>query len=500
MPRKPKPKNELSAGQRAALYLEAQEEKLRSMNADGESVGAITEEKTPLKKKVQKPKPESALVRVDMSMITPRINALHGMCNGPVSYGSNLSGLFREMKIPYVRNTCSDGEVSKYAFDISRIFKDKDADDGDPASYDFSYTDKYIIGIYNCGAECIYRFGESDKDAAWALSDPEKWVRVCIRIIKHYNEYWANGFAFGIKIFDICPTGSFSSIDDKANLFALYERAAREIKLVSEEYLVGGMSFDGCLDRAREFLRFCANKNVPIDFISVTAMSDSVLDVCDDCQKLTSLILNLGLTSTYIMVSEWNYLKSPIEKPSPKTVIKNESGEYSKECKVIFDAQKSIEGAAFCSSLLLALAGMERVKYACYFDAQPMISPFCGISDRYGNPQKPYFAFSAYSKIAGVGDGVLAISQQNPDMQHSGVWASAMTIDGKYKIMISSFDGAPFVDLRLENIPDNLYTADIYMSDGVKNMELCDSVSLAGSKKRLLLSVSKYGYLQIEMY
>ena len=499
MPRKPKPKNELSAGQRAALYLEAQEEKLRSMNLDEESKSAPVEEKPPLKKKVQKPKPESALVRVDMSSILPQPARLNGMCNGPVSHGSNLSGLFRKMKTPYVLNVNSDGEFSRYAFDISRIFPDENADESKPESYSFGVTDKYIMGIYNCGAECIFRLGDSDSNASWALSNPDKWVRVCLYIIKHYNEYWAGGFAFGIKHFEICPCGIFANSDKKSELFALYEKAAREIKLMEKSYLVGGMSFDGCDKSAREFLKFCAQKGAPADFVSVTAFGNSVNEVYEACQKLDAAVVNLGLYNTCIMISAWNYLKS-IEGVSAKRIIENGGGEYSKEAKMLFDAQRSIEGAAFCSSLMTALSDIPRVKYACYFDAQPMISPFCGICDRFGNPEKPLYAFSSYSDVANMHEGVLAVSHQSPDMQHSGVWAMAGKTEGRYKVLVSSFDGAPFVDLRLENIPDGVYSADIYMSDGVKDMELCDSVALAGSKKRLLLSTSKFGYFCVEIY
>ena len=499
MPRKPKPKNELSAGQRAALYREAREGKLRSMNVDGENDDAPATDVPPLKKKVQKPKPESALVRVDMSSILLQHERLNGMCNGPLSSGANLSGLFREMKTPYVLNVNSDGEFSRYAFDISRIFPDKNADESKPESYNFSVTDKYVMGIYNCGAECIFRLGDSDAGASWALANPDKWVRVCLYIIKHYNDYWAGGFAFGIKRFEICPCGNFAFFEKKSELFTLYEKTAREIKLMDESYLVGGMSFDGCDKWAREFLKFCAQKSAPVDFISVTALGDSVESLYEICQKLDAYIVNLGLYSTCIMISSWNYVKT-VDGVSAKRIIENVSGEYSKEAKMLFDAQKSIEGAAFCSSLMVALSDIPRVKYACYFDAQPMISPFCGICDRFGNPEKPLYAFSAYSKVANMQDGVLAVSHQSPDMQHSGVWAMAGKTEGKYKVLVSSFDGAPFVDLRLENIPDGVYSADIYMSDGVKNMERCDSVPLVGSKKRLLLSTSRFGYFCVEIY
>ena len=60
MPRKPKPKNELSAGQRAALYLEAQEEKLRSMNLDEESKSAPAESDRPPRRRSHSRAPERA--------------------------------------------------------------------------------------------------------------------------------------------------------------------------------------------------------------------------------------------------------------------------------------------------------------------------------------------------------------------------------------------------------------------------------------------------------
>ena len=493
MPRKPKPKNQLSAGQRAALYLEEQKAKL-----DTAEKSEIIEK--PKKEKVIKPKPQHAVVRVNLSANVQKPHALNGMCNGPVSYEGDLSCLFRDMKIPYVRNCGWDTKASRHAFDISRIFKNPDADDSKPESYDFSLTDKYMMGVYNCRAECIFSFGDSDPNMSWAQSNPDKWARVCAMIIKHYNDYWADGFCLGINKFEISPRGKFSSLDDRNSLFGLYEKAARMIKLTSPDCLVGGMSFDGYADRGREFIRFCSQKNIPLDFLSFEYFGDSVEEAVSVCEKYTSAIINSGFDDTYIMICAWNYVKNPSDTVNPRVIIANEGGKYSKECRELFLAQKSIEGAAFCSSLMLALADIERVRFATYYDAQPSVSRFCGISDRYGNPEKPYYAFCAYSGLAECENGVLCISEQDPDTRHSGVWAKAgMTKDGECIIMISCFDSCQLIDLRLESIPDNLYEAEIYMADGVKNMELCDTVHLSGDRKRLLLSMSAYGYAIVKL-
>lgn len=498
MPRKPKPKNQLSAGQRAALYLEEQKAKLELQNV--EEVGTVEAQESPKKVKVQKPKPQHAVVRVDMSARAEKISPLNGMCNGPLSYDGDLSELFKEMNIPYVRNYGWDTRASRYAFDISRIFKNPDADDSKPESYDFSLTDKYMMGVYNCSAECIFSFGDSDANASWAEKDPDKWARVCAMIVKHYNDYWANGYCYGINKFEISPKGKFSLTDNRNALFGLYEKAARVIKLANPDYMVGGMSFDGYSERGREFLRFCSAKNVPLDFLSIEYFGNSIEDVCNACEKYTSAIINSGFDNTYIMISAWNYLKNVSDLVKLGTIIENKGGKYSKECKELFEAQRGIEGAAFCLSLMLALGDFDRVKFATYYDAQPAVSRYCGISDRYGNPEKPYYAFCAYSQLAKCEGGIFTVSEQNPDTRHSGVWAKAgVTASGECVIMISCFDSCQLIDLRLDNIPDNLYEAEIYMSDGVKNMELCDTVHLSGDRKRLLLSMSAYGYSLIKI-
>ena len=93
------------------------------------------------------------------------------------------------------------------------------------------------------------------------------------------------------------------------------------------------------------------------------------------------------------------------------------------------------------------------------------------------------------------------MSEQYDGMLHTGIYACAALDDGgKGYVMLASFDGCGMVDLRLDMLPENAYTADIYLTDGVKNLELCDSVPLSGLKKRLLLNMSAYGVALIEIY
>ncbi len=507
MSRKPKPKNQLSAGQRAALYAEEQENRRRAMSGEStpvenESRKADETEKAETKPVVKKalPKPQHATINVDFSIPAGEIKLLGGMCNGPVSFDSDISSAFRDMRVPYVRYNNTDTAVSRYAFDVSRIFPDKNADENNPESYNFATTDKYIMAAAGCGAKIIYRLGESDGQTSWALQNPQKWVNVCLHIVKHYNDYWNGGFAYGITEFEIAPIGNFVSDKKDAEVFELYGNMAKALKLFDEEYRVGGMSFSSYSASAREFAKYCAANHLPLDFISFTSFTDTPEKVFADVEKYTALLYNLGFVNTKIMLSEWNYIKKISEFADSSLYLENVGGVYSKECREIFEAQKSIVGAAFCSSLLLGLNQYPQLEYATYFDAQPALSKYCGICDRYGNIEKPYYAFKAYSDIQKFGHSVLCHVEENPEMQKSGVYAVASVSDKGGMVMLSSFDGTQMVDLRLDMIPDNVYNAEIYMSDGVKNLEFCDSIALTGLKKRLLLSMSAYGFAVIKIF
>ena len=172
MPRRPKPKDGLTAGERVALYEAVQLERRRRMtdvSEREETVETVTDavvtsvvEKAPVetastaqKPKKELPKPQVAVVKVDLAIPVGEIKPMHGMCNGPVSYGADISGLFKEIGVPFVRFDATDTAVSAHAVDVSRIFKDPDADPSDPESYDFETTDRYVEAAMLSGAQII---------------------------------------------------------------------------------------------------------------------------------------------------------------------------------------------------------------------------------------------------------------------------------------------------------------------------------------------------------
>ena len=94
-----------------------------------------------------------------------KIRELHGVNCAPYSssYGSDqklVDEIFGYAGVPRSRlHDCCGAYGGKYYVDIPNIFRDFSADENDPQSYDFYYTDEYIAAIVKTGAQIVYRLG-----------------------------------------------------------------------------------------------------------------------------------------------------------------------------------------------------------------------------------------------------------------------------------------------------------------------------------------------------
>ena len=515
MPRKPKAKDGLTAGQRVALYEAEQEKKRLQMQASADvDAATVTENgENDAVKEIKKapralPKPQHATVKVDLAVEVGRIRPMHAMCNGPRSFGSDISHLFREAGIPLVRFDDTDTCMSGRAVDVSRIFKDFSADPADPQNYDFSLTDEYVAAAYNSGAKVIFRLGESRGFANMAKGvaapeDIDLWCRVCINIIKHYNDYWANGYAYGIDRFEIWNHDNRLSGRELVAELELYRRLATAIKLYDESLRVGGMCFDSFDDSLREFIRFCAKTHTPIDFITVSSFDGDPQAVSRFVRDIVPVLKNLGFFGAEIIIGKWAYIDSSVAvgKDAVARILSGAGTENCAKKEALFSAQSSIKGASYTLATMLELQSNPDVSTACFYDAQPELSSWCSICSRSGIPQKTFYTFKAFGELYRAGREVLCVSEQTEGYAHTGIYASAaMSESGQGYVLIASFGGCGVVDLRLDGIPSDVYTADIYMLDGVKDMTLGDSVAISGAKKRLLLNLSEYGAALIKLY
>ena len=519
MPRKPKAINTLSAGERAALFEAERRKRMEQLSDESRfretdeakndscDVGnVVTEAAVKQNARVEKPKPrpQSATVSVDFSIPLGEVKPMHGMCNGPVSYGADISDLFTKIGVPFVRFDGTDTAMSGYAVDISRIFRDPSADPSDAENYDFSITDQYVEAALCCGAKVIFRLGESvdpmfpDKKVDLFM-DRNILARVCGNVVRHYNDHWANGFALGIEYFELWQHSADGKEHEEG--FALYSLLANAVKLVDENVKVGGLCFDKGDVAAREFIRYCKKNHVPLDFLTITCLGcDPERDV-QEIERLVAFSKNIGV-DLEIIIGKYGYASnSALEGENLTRVLGGRGEKFSLMRKRLFESQMKLEGAAYVAAMMLRLQVVPNVSVACFYDAQPMVSPWCAICDRFGEPYKPFYAFMAYGDLYRAKQSVFCESLQTEEFSHTGVYATAALSSREGYVMIASFGGVGVVDLRLDGIPSTMYSAEVYMLDGVKNLVCSDEViPISGMKKRLLLNVSEYGVVLVKLY
>ena len=205
---------------------------------------------------------EVCKITIDTEKVVGKIKPMHAVNNGPLLGGGKIKSEFlADAGIPYVRLHDTGGDYGGHVFvDIANIFRDFSADELDPNSYDFAFTDWLLKSLIDAGSKPFYRLGASIENAhrikAYNIYPPKdnlKWARICEGIIRHYNEGWANGFHFGIEYWEIWgEPDNEPEIDDnplwkgtQEQFFELYATAASYLKEKFPSIKIGGYSSCG---------------------------------------------------------------------------------------------------------------------------------------------------------------------------------------------------------------------------------------------------------------
>ena len=151
---------------------------------------------------------------VDFDRSAGRIKPMHGVGHAPflgIKYFDPMDHLARA-GIPFVRlhDIGLTQMVGPHLVDIPNVFPNFDADENDPVSYDFAFTDRLVSALVERGLNIVYRLGVSIENyqeiRAYRIHPPKdfaKWARICEHIVRHYNEGWADGFRYGINYWEI---------------------------------------------------------------------------------------------------------------------------------------------------------------------------------------------------------------------------------------------------------------------------------------------------------
>ena len=137
-------------------------------------------------------------ISIDFKERTGReIRPLHGINNSRISLYDPMPEL-KDAGIPFVRLHDFGGAFGGHVYvDIPNLFPDFDADENDPESYRFEFTDAYFKQLTASGPRIFFRLGVTIENH-WKLhayriappADFAKWARICEHVIRHYNEGW----------------------------------------------------------------------------------------------------------------------------------------------------------------------------------------------------------------------------------------------------------------------------------------------------------------------
>jgi len=428
-----------------------------------------------------------AKIILNTEKILGRIKPMHAVGQPPVGGpGRNFFQNFHyltEIGAPYSRLHDVGGAYGRNQFvDIPNIFRDFDADENDPASYDFTFTDALITALAEAGIEPYYRLGVTIENQAEIKSyridppkDYAKWARICEHIIAHYIDGWADGFHYKITYWEI-----WNESDDglrvsmmwngtKEEYYRLYEVAAKHLKSVfGDRIKVGGYASTSLQaavfpekfkdDVRRQyfveffhgFLAHVKNTGAPLDFYSWHSYNPTAPTVAE-AKWIRGQLDEAGFTEAEMHLNEWN-------------PYHNERGTAHHSAEIT--AMMLEMQHAPTDLLMLYDARMTSGSYTALFD---------------GNTQKPihaYYALAAFNRLYRLGNEAELICDE------PGLHAVAAA-DGKHCAMVISNTSGKTQPLEIEGA--DLTEAHWYTIDQPRLLSWCPPAKVIENNQVILV-------------
>lgn len=272
------------------------------------------------------------------------IKPMHAINNIPTEPTSSDEAYRRlnEANIPYSRLHDTGGQFGgAHYVDTANIFPDFDADENDPASYDFAFTDVLLKNMTEHNIKPFYRLGTTienyHKIKAYNIFPPrdfEKWARICEKIIRHYNEGWADGFYMNIEHWEIWnePDNEPVAEDNpmwrgtKEQYFELYKTASLHLKKCFPNMKIGGYGscgfyaitdtvvsdtansssrVDYFVEFFHDFLDYVKKNKLPLDFFSWHSYA-GIAENIRYAQYAKQQLSKHGFPDCPVYLNEWN--------------------------------------------------------------------------------------------------------------------------------------------------------------------------------------------------
>lgn len=445
-----------------------------------------------------------ATLNIDLNNKTGNIKPLHGVCCAPYAAASGdeqteINRHFREGGIPYCRLHDCGGPWGWGQFvDITNVFPDFSADENNPESYNFHYTDEYITAIEKSGCKTYYRLGEtiewgSKKIKTVLPADFEKWARICEHIIMHYNEGWADGFSYNIEYWEVWnepenPGSHFGNsmwqgTDD--DFLELYIITAKHLKNRFPSIKIGGYGSCGFYTITnpdsppayarfvpffKKFLEAVRAADCPLDFFSWHIYSESVDNIVKHAEFARNTLDEYGFTDTESHLNEWN--------------VNAEGGGFPEKHNMI--------GASFNAAVFAALQNTSYVDKAMYY-CFSLNARYNGLINPIdGSDELPWYTFVAFNKLYQLKNAVSVASDS------TAIYAAAAENNEKAAVIISNYsDEDTQTTINIENLIGEKI-ASVKLIDNGSKLEEVFRVN-AQDNFKLNLSVKKHTVILIEL-
>ncbi|MBQ7726490.1 MAG: hypothetical protein IJT66_05025 [Clostridia bacterium] len=401
----------------------------------------------------------------DFRHVAGQIKPLHGVGQPPLlGTDTKLFSYLQEAGIPYSRLHDVGGWFGGNLWvDIPNIFRDFHADETNPANYDFTFTDRLIQALLQNGCKPYFRLGVSienfHKIKSYRIFPPEdnaKFARICERIVRHYNEGWAEGFHFAIEYWEIWNEPDNSHLIEENEMwkgspeqyFALYGTVARHLKnCFGDTIKVGGYGscgfyalvddevsgaaamgtaeglngwqarIAGFMTFFKRFIKTVRENGLPLDFFSFHSYA-SVADTLKMEDYVENYLRANGLSGTEIHLNEWN--TNPTAHERGKSVA-----------------------AANTAAMMLGMQNTENA-LMCYYDAGVSVLPYGGLFHPLTlKPFCTYEALKAFGNLYALKNQVEAVGSDQ------AVFCVAATDGKKQAAMFSNIGEADRVSTDL---------------------------------------------------
>ena len=438
-----------------------------------------------------------------------KIKPMNAVNNGPAGSIVRQTGndaAFAAARIPYARNHDAAfyaGYGGDKTVDVHRIFRDFDADENDPASYDFAATDAYVTRTEATGTHVFYRLGAAiehqEKKGTYPPKDFAKWARISEHIIRHYNEGWANGFTYGIEYWEIWNEPDCRNPDGSNPCWQGTDEEFIEFFCTVVPYLrgkfpslkIGGPAFcsaDGNYTLKDDFadslqhklLAEMQRKGITMDFYSYHCYASEPETLLAYIKNGEKILEKYGFSEMETILNEWNY----------------NCGWLGDNFTNGIEAILGLKGASYAAACM-CLAQASSLGMLMYYDARP--SAYNGLFKPYTlKIGYTYHPFKMFGDLAALGNAVKIEGLEK------GLYAVAATDGKKHAMMLTRFldagvegENAEPIEISLGLEKGKKYAAKAYVINE-KNQPIEVDAPLCECGK-LSLSLPMYSIVFVEI-